>query len=303
MYGDMIYVEDGQRGRPVAQLPHDKMAGRNEAWLRDMLFDHPELLPITAIDPSFGPLIPLCKEMKIGSGRADLVYINRDGLLTIVECKLWNNPEARRKVVGQILDYGSTVFEWSYSDLEREVRHATQIRRSEHVVYDQVAAHHATLEQAHFVDAVSAALKRGRFLLLVAGNGIRSEVTKIHALFERNLGSGFAFGLVEVGLYPLSDNSLIVQPRVSMNSAISFPNSATRWSGPADASAFGSAVASVCVGGATSVSVARRMSSNSFAISGASSIACSIGQAEWTTDAVQKTMVRTVCRSSSVSRE
>ncbi len=214
MYGDMIYVEDGQRGRPVAQLPHDKMAGRNEAWLRDMLFDHPELLPITAIDPSFGPLIPLCKEMKIGSGRADLVYINRDGLLTIVECKLWNNPEARRKVVGQILDYGSTVFEWSYSDLEREVRHATQIRRSEHVVYDQVAAHHATLEQAHFVDAVSAALKRGRFLLLVAGNGIRSEVTKIHALFERNLGSGFAFGLVEVGLYPLSDNSLIVQPRV-----------------------------------------------------------------------------------------
>ena len=49
MYGDMIYVEDGQRGRPVAQLPHDKMAGRNEAWLRDMLFDHPELLPITDI--------------------------------------------------------------------------------------------------------------------------------------------------------------------------------------------------------------------------------------------------------------
>jgi hypothetical protein len=215
MYGDLIYLADGGAGRQVKRLDHDKMAGRSEAWLRDLLFDNPRLLPVGSIDSSFGPLIPLCKELPIGKGRADLVYINQDGLLTIVECKLWNNPEARRKVVGQILDYGSTVFQWTYADLERQVRLASfGSPKTENAVYDQVVAHGAGVEEAVFVDAVSAALKRGRFLLLVVGNGIRSEVAQINTLFQRNLGSGFAFGLVEMALYPISDAQLIVQPRI-----------------------------------------------------------------------------------------
>ncbi len=34
------------------------IGGRNEAWLRDLLFANPDLLPISDIDPSFGPFCP-----------------------------------------------------------------------------------------------------------------------------------------------------------------------------------------------------------------------------------------------------
>ncbi len=34
----------------------------------------------------------------------------------LVEAKLWRNPEARRKVIGQILDYAKELSRWNYED-------------------------------------------------------------------------------------------------------------------------------------------------------------------------------------------
>jgi hypothetical protein len=41
--------------------------------------------------------------------------------LTLVECKLWKNPEARRQVVAQTLDCVSALSRWSYADLQAKV--------------------------------------------------------------------------------------------------------------------------------------------------------------------------------------
>ena len=106
MYGDFFLLEQENEDAVRAErLAFGETAGRNEAWLRDTLFEHPEILPIRDIDPSFGPLIPLCKELRTDAGPLDIAYINQHGQLTLVECKLWRNPEARRKVVAQVLDY------------------------------------------------------------------------------------------------------------------------------------------------------------------------------------------------------
>jgi hypothetical protein len=42
------------------------------------------------------------------------------GRPVLVECKLWRNPEGRREVIGQILDYSKELTRWSSSDLQRE---------------------------------------------------------------------------------------------------------------------------------------------------------------------------------------
>ena len=49
-------------------------------------------------------LTPLCTELRTEAGALDIAFINQFGRLTLVECKLWRNPEARRKVVAQALD-------------------------------------------------------------------------------------------------------------------------------------------------------------------------------------------------------
>ena len=47
--------------------------------------------------------------------------VTPNGDLIVIETKLWSNPESRRKVVAQILDYAKEMSKWTYSDLQREV--------------------------------------------------------------------------------------------------------------------------------------------------------------------------------------
>ena len=213
MYGDFFLLEQENEDAVRAErLAFGETAGRNEAWLRDTLFEHPEILPIRDIDPSFGPLIPLCKELRTDAGPLDIAYINQHGQLTLVECKLWRNPEARRKVVAQVLDYVRAISRWSYADLQRQVSAATG--KKGNVPFELAKAQNPELEERRFVDETHAAIKAGRFLLLIAGDGIREDVGAMAQLINRNAASGFTFGLVEVALYGLEEGGLIVQPRV-----------------------------------------------------------------------------------------
>jgi hypothetical protein len=213
MYGEFFLLEQENDEAVVAQrLALGETAGRNEAWLRDTLFAHPEILPVRDVDPSFGPLIPLCKELRTEAGPLDIAYINQLGQLTLVECKLWRNPEARRKVVAQVLDYVRAISRWSYADLQRQVSAATGIKGN--VPFELAKKHNPELEEHRFVDETHAAIRAGRFLLIIAGDGIREDVGAITQLINRNAASGFTFGLVEVALYGLDEGGLIVQPRV-----------------------------------------------------------------------------------------
>lgn len=212
MFGDFLLLEGSNAEAKRAQrLPLGDTGGRNEAWLRDTLFAHPELVPVADLDASYGPLLPLCTELRTPAGPVDIAFINAHGQLTLVECKLWRNPEARRKVVAQILDYARTLKEWSYADLQRQVAMASG--RSGNIPYEVVKAAHPVLEEHRFIDSVSRSLKNGRFLLVVAGDGIREDVNGIADLINRNATSGFSFGQVEVALYEFPDGALAIQPR------------------------------------------------------------------------------------------
>ena len=212
MHGDFFLLENGDRSTSKAvRLPLGETRGRNEAWLRDTLFANPDLLPIIDIEPAYGPLLPLCTELRTPAGPIDIAYINATGRLTLVECKLWRNAEARRKVVAQILDYARTIKNWSYSDLQRQVSIAT--KRQGNVPFEIALTAAPELQEHQFIDSVSRSMRDGRFLLLVAGDGIREDVGGIADLINRNATSGFSFGQVEVALYEFPDGSLAIQPR------------------------------------------------------------------------------------------
>lgn len=213
MFGDVFLLErDGSTPIRAERLAFGDTAGRNEAWLRDTLFAHPDLLPLRDIDPSFGPLIPLCTELRTEAGPLDIAFINRFGRLTLVECKLWRNPEARRKVVAQTLHYASYISRWSYSDLQRQVSAASG--RHGNVPFENALARNPGLSEQQFVDDTTRAMRSGRFLLVIAGDGIREDVSGITDLITRNAASAFSFGLVEIALYGFGDSSLAIQPRV-----------------------------------------------------------------------------------------
>ncbi len=184
----------------------------DEQFIQRLAFDYPQCLPIAEIDRSYEGLVPICKELYTPVGYLDALYITQTGRLVVLEAKLWRNPEARRKVVAQILDYAKELSRWDYEDLQREVSKCLKAKGN--VPYELVARAYPDLDEAQFVDEVQQSLRRGRFLLLIIGDGIREGAAAIANFLESVGRLEFTFGLVEVALYSHSEMGLLVQPRV-----------------------------------------------------------------------------------------
>jgi hypothetical protein len=88
-----------------------------EAELQEFLREHPDLMPLEEIDLNAPGLLCIGWEVGLASGAEDILYIDRNGLLTVVETKLRKNPQARREVVGQVLEYAAQMATWSSADV------------------------------------------------------------------------------------------------------------------------------------------------------------------------------------------
>src|ERR1700719_4626419 len=65
-----------------------------------------------------------------------------------------------------------------------------------------------------FNDALTVNLRRGRFLLLIVGDGIREGVEAIAEYLQVHGGLHFSLGLVELPIYVTPDGSRLIAPRV-----------------------------------------------------------------------------------------
>ena len=184
----------------------------DQSSLRDLLFRFPRSLPVAAIDDAYSDPVPVCRELSTPAGYVDALYINALGRLILAEFKLWRNPQARREVIGQILDYTKEIASWNYEDLQREVSRA--LGRKGNIPYELVRAQTPGVDEAEFVDNVSRHLRRGEFLLLIVGDGIREGVENTVHFVQSHSGLHFNLALGEAALYRDTAGRIIVQPRV-----------------------------------------------------------------------------------------
>jgi hypothetical protein len=169
--------DSGQHLERIESQPKDE---KNEERLQRLIFEHPNLLPVNEFDESFAPLIPIGREVETASGKIDNLYISPVGRLTIVETKLWKNPEKHRTVVAQIIDYAKEVSEWDYDELSNAVlKTSREINSYAKTSLDQIV--HSFLEDTgltltEFQERVIANLHNGEFLLLIVGDRISANV-------------------------------------------------------------------------------------------------------------------------------
>jgi len=78
------------------------------------------LLPLREVEDNPPAMIAIGREVSVPSGAIDLLFLDASGRLTIVETKLARNPEARREVIGQIIEYASYVCQWDADQIERQ---------------------------------------------------------------------------------------------------------------------------------------------------------------------------------------
>lgn len=182
----------------------------DEDWLQGLIFDHPQLLPVSQIEPGFGDPLPAAREVPCAHGSIDNLYLTPTGEIVLVETKLWRNTQARREVVAQALDYVSALMKLGYESFEAAVLKGMAVSGA--TLHEIVAHHNDALDESAFVDAVSRNLARGRMLVLVLGDGIRREAEALAELLQSHAGAHFTFALVELATWrnPLTGDILAV---------------------------------------------------------------------------------------------
>lgn len=190
----------------------------SEGWLQDKLHRFPDLLPLDELDASFRESISLCREMSVASGRIDNLYLSPSGHLTLVETKLFRNPQARREVVGQIIDYAKDLSRWTFSELDAAVRAANRARgKRDFGIREVLSAEELTdpENEAHMINAIDRGLRRGEMLLLIVGDGIHESVEDMAEYIQVAPQLRFGLGLVELQLYGLPETEdFLIVPRV-----------------------------------------------------------------------------------------
>jgi hypothetical protein len=222
----------GSDGRAFPLIRTDLAASNadgnyDEAWLQNLLYAHPEIFPTEQIEPGFGHVVPLCRELPLtfGAGRTgalDNVFTTVDGRLLLVEAKLWRNPEARRTVIAQAMEYAAAIFRLDYEQFQSAVMRARKTAKLEdkslHEIVKQYDDH---LDESEFVDAVSRNLKRGRAIIAVVGDGIREDLEPLAELLQTHAGHRFTFALVELAIYETADKiGRVVTPSVLAKTAL-----------------------------------------------------------------------------------
>lgn len=172
----------------------------DEDWLQNLLDQCPALLPITDIDERVElPLVSLGREVPTDAGTSiDNLFVSKNGHVVVVETKLWRNPEARRDVVAQILEYATHVRQWDYS------------RLSEIAGTDLWEKVHPTADQADWIDRVNTNLTKGRMTLLIVGDGIHSQAEGLVEVLGGHPDFAFRLALVELRVYPQGDGKWLV---------------------------------------------------------------------------------------------
>jgi hypothetical protein len=205
-----------------ARLIHAADLGA-ETWLQRLVFEHPELLPIDEIDPGARAIAPLCRELTLprpqGPVYLDMLGVTRRGRLVLVECKLWRNPQARREVIGQILEYAALLQKLSYGDLSAQVSARTGVR-GPNPIWSIAAERLGVVDEAAFVDAVSGSLSRGEFDLLLVGDGIRSEIGAVRSYLEAAMGPRTRLALVEMKSFWSAGGQVVLAPQLAMRTQV-----------------------------------------------------------------------------------
>lgn len=130
-YGRTLFIEALNGNASVTKMEQihltkngSQVSAYDEAWLQQLIMSHPNLLPLDQIEPAFASAVPICIELPSSSGFLDNLLITPTGNIILIECKLWRNPEARREVIAQIIDYANALSTWTYEKLEQAVRQA-----------------------------------------------------------------------------------------------------------------------------------------------------------------------------------
>jgi len=191
-----------------------------EIDLQKLFVKSPELLPVEDLGVSFVVGIP---ELSIGAGAADILAISASGDIAIIECKRGDNPEVKREVIGQILEYAAYLWKMGYDELDSRVRNTNwgsfvkdeYLKEIEGSSLVELVRRKAKedFEEETFRSRVRDSLEKGRFTLVIVVDEINEELKRTIQYFNECVSSEYSLYAFEV-LRFVHDNMEILIPHL-----------------------------------------------------------------------------------------
>jgi hypothetical protein len=193
--------------------PIDSLEYNEEKELQKLLADSPSLISIEEIKENIAPLIIGVREIGLpGSGYTDILAFNESGDIAIIECKLAQNTEIKRKVVAQVLEYSAYLWNMSYDDLNQII-----LQRSKKNLVDLVKEKviDPNWDEETFRLNLQNNLNSGTFLIIIAVDYVNDELLKT-ARFVNGCGNpSFSFSILEIQHYKNESTEILVPHMIS----------------------------------------------------------------------------------------
>ena len=190
-----------------------------EDILQRTIAEIPSVVPLETVTDESVSYLTIGVEWPAGTGSADIVLIGSDGVLTIIETKLRRNPEARRQVIAQLLEYAAYLSEWTIYEIHRR---SEDFFRSEKCpieyadkTFDGIIG--TFLEDSgveddviSFKGKIEQNLRQGRMRLIVAVDEVGEQAQKIISFV--NSHSSFDIYLLQISAFEDTEDRNIFVP-------------------------------------------------------------------------------------------
>ena len=192
---------------------------QNEQKLHDILevnsqllfSDYPELrnselLLIKSQAPTYDD------ENTVFATRLDILFVDKEGILNFVEVKLDSNPQIRREVVGQALEYaGNAIENWEIDDI-KEMFKMTCTKKGWNPEEKITEFLTPEINPNDFWDSVETKLRTGNVRIIIASDSIPQSLKNIIQFLRNQMKTAIFLG-VDVPQFNNGDQIVFV-PKV-----------------------------------------------------------------------------------------
>lgn len=193
----------GGQWRPLAPRAYPA-----EATLHDLVQEAPQMLPLAG-SPR---LTILGREVRLGSGVADLIAVESTGRLVIIEVKLAGNAESRRAVIAQVLSYAGYLQGLDPDQLESQIL-APVLDAGLVLAAVEAGDQQRAVDPEAFREGLARSLADGSFRLVIVLDSAPDELVQLTGYLQ-SVTDKIDIDLVTVAAYDVAGSQVLVPQRI-----------------------------------------------------------------------------------------
>jgi len=158
-------------------------------------------------------LTVLGREVRLGSGYADLLAVESTGRLVVIEVKLSTNAESRRAVVAQVLSYAGYLQGLDLAQLESQILREHLGAAGSVLGAVQADERQDVVDPEAFHDGISRSLADGGFRLVIVLDSAPDELIQVVGYLQM-VTDKIDIDLVTVTAYEVKGSRVLVPQRI-----------------------------------------------------------------------------------------